>query len=386
MSRSPVLAWVACGVGTGLLCACSQEQQVSSASVVTYVPTQPAQVAGAEGEVARLQAQVEDLRSRLGQAESALQVETERRLAREKEWLEYTSGIAKMESLAQGLPKFAVDPAVQPKPEPSTSETNKTEPDKIETNAVPPSQADVTAVTRRLRTLLSAEQVAGVDVMELGNVQADHVGPVVLRILDANGRLLSVLAADRLRLECSRAGRSVTLVLEHGYERRNGEKLAFTGGAVDTDGRGGVRTIVIPDCDPRPWLEGLPFLFRPEALEPVPHDGSISVESLRAALNVKLREDQLIGHWRVDGIGGVQRSVLYEVAFSQLDEKGNIVRTLVADKATFAALSKGVEVLLEGGAQVKVDSTVPFLDGRYRLVLPRADAEAWRAARIPLLE
>jgi hypothetical protein len=107
---------------------------------------------------------------------------------------------------------------------------------------------------------------------------------------------------------------------------------------------------------------------------------------LRAALNVKLREDQLIGHWRVDGIGGVQRSVLYEVAFSQLDEKGNIVRTLVADKATFAALSKGVEVLLEGGAQVKVDSTVPFLDGRYRLVLPRADAEAWRAARIPLLE
>lgn len=386
MSRSPVLAWVACGVGTGLLCACSQEQQVSSASVVTYVPTQPAQVAGAEGEVARLQAQVEDLRSRLVQAESALQVETERRLAREKEWLEYTSGIAKMESLAQGLPKFAVDPAVQPKPEPSTSETNKTEPDKIETNAVPPSQADVTAVTRRLRTLLSAEQVSGVDVMELGNVQADHVGPVVLRILDANGRLLSVLAADRLRLECSRAGRSVTLVLEHGYERRNGEKLAFTGGAVDADGRGGVRTIVIPDCDPRPWLEGLPFLFRPEALEPVPHDGSISVESLRAALNVKLREDQLIGHWRVDGIGGVQRSVLYEVAFSQLDEKGNIVRTLVADKATFAALSKGVEVLLEGGAQVKVDSTVPFLDGRYRLVLPRADAEAWRAARIPLLE
>ena len=386
MSRSPVLALVACGVGTGLLCACSQEQQESSASVVTYVSTQPAQVASAEGEVARLQAQVEDLRSRLVQAESALQAETERRLAREKEWLEYTSGIAKMESLAQGLPKFAVDPAVQPKPEPSTSETDKPEPDKTETNAVPPSQADVTAVTRRLRTLLSAEQVAGVDVMELGNVQADHVGPVVLRILDANGRLLSVLAADRLRLECSRAGRSVTLVLEHGYERRNGEKLAFTGGAVDADGRGGVRTIVIPDCDPRPWLEGLPFLFRPEALEPVPHDGSISVESLRAALNVKLREDQLIGHWRVDGIGGVQRSVLYEVAFSQLDEKGNIVRTLVADKATFAALSKGVEVLLEGGAQVKVDSTVPFLDGRYRLVLPRADAEAWRAARIPLLE
>ncbi len=386
MSRSPVLAWVACGVGTGLLCACSQEQEESSAAVMTYVSTQSAQVAGAEGEVVRLQAQVEDLRSRLVQAESALQAETERRLAREKEWLEYTSGIAKMESLAQGLPKFAVDPAVQPKPEPSTSETNKTEPDKIETNAVSPSQADVTAVTRRLRTLLSAEQVAGVDVMELGNVQADHVGPVVLRILDANGRLLSVLAADRLRLECSRAGRSVTLVLEHGYERRNGEKLAFTGGAVDADGRGGVRTIVIPDCDPRPWLEGLPFLFRPEALEPVPHDGSISVESLRAALNVKLREDQLIGHWRVDGIGGVQRSVLYEVAFSQLDEKGNVVRTLVADKATFAALSKGVEVLLEGGAQVKVDSTVPFLDGRYRLVLPRADAEAWRAARIPLLE
>jgi hypothetical protein len=386
MSRSPVLALVACGVGTGLLCACRQEQQESSASFVTYVSTQPAQVASAEGEVARLQAQVEDLRSRLVQAESALQAETERRLAREKEWLEYTSSIAKMESLAQGLPKFAVDPAVQPKPEPSTSETDKPEPDKTETNAGPPSQADVTAVTRRLRTLLSAEQVAGVDVMELGNVQADHVGPVVLRILDANGRLLSVLAADRLRLECSRAGRSVTLVLEHGYERRNGEKLAFTGGAVDADGRGGVRTIVIPDCDPRPWLEGLPFLFRPEALEPVPHDGSISVESLRAALNVKLREDQLIGHWRVDGIGGVQRSVLYEVAFSQLDEKGNIVRTLVADKATFAALSKGVEVLLEGGAQVKVDSTVPFLDGRYRLVLPRADAEAWRAARIPLLE
>lgn len=376
------------------LAACAPEPSPAAAGVAPEAPAAPAAAIAPDSsgdERALLRAKIADLEERLLRAEGDLRAEVEKRLQREREWLQYTNGIAKLESLAQGTPKFEVDPEVKPKPVAVEAAGASTT---TETQASPAEPApagrldELTAavVARRLRTLLVAEQVHGLDVMELGNVAADHVGPVVLRVLDDRGRLLSVLAADSLRLECSRAGRNVTLVLEHGYERRNGEAKPFDGGPAAADGRGGVRRILVPDCDPRPWLEGLPFLFKAEALQPVPHDGSVSVEAVRAALNIKLREDAVVGHWRVDGIGGVMRGVLYEIALSQLDEKGNVQRTLVADKASIAPLSKGVEVLLEGGAQVKADSTVPFLEGRYRLVLPRADAEAWRAARIPLVD
>lgn len=378
------------------LSGCAPEPQVPAPQAAAAAsPADAAVLADASGdERALLRAKIADLEQRLLLAEGDLRTEVEKRLQREREWLQYTNGIAKLESLAQGTPKFEVDPAVKPAPAEAAGPVAEGGADAAPAGAAA-GQGAATAkldeltsavVARRLRALLVAEQVHGLDVMEVGNVQGDHIGPVVLRVLDDRGRLLSVLAADRLRLECSRAGRNVSLVLEHGYERRNGETKAFDGGPAAADGRGGVRRILVPDCDPRPWLEGLSFLFKPEALQPVPHDGSISVESLRAALNIKLREDAVVGHWRVDGIGGVMRGVLYEVALSQLDEKGNVQRTLVADKATIAPMSKGVEVLLEGGAQVKADSTVPFLEGRYRLVLPRADAQAWRAARIPLVD
>jgi hypothetical protein len=379
-------------------------------------------------EVASLRARVQALEEELLRTRADLKSEAERRLRREEEWLEYTRGIALLESLAAGVPKFEVDPdvarsrggdasAANAEPRQAAAgaaheparDVDEGEPDGGGSGAASASIASDTATQpppapeaggtpsltsemalARLRALLAAEAVRGVDVLEVGLVQSDHLGPVVLRVRDEAGRVLSVLAADRLRLECSRAGRSVTLVLEHGYERKAGAKTSFEGGPADEDGRGGVRRVVVADCDPRPWLEGLPSLFRLEALQPAPHDGSISVESLRAALNIKLREDLSAGHWRVEGLGGVQRGVLFEVSLAQLDEKGNRVRTLVADRATIAPLSadaaRGVEVLLQDGSQVKVDSTTPFLDARFRLVLPRADPAEWRAARIPLVE
>lgn len=392
------------------------------------VPRRAAEVVATE-ELSALRLRVQGLEEELVRARAELKQEAERRLKREEEWLAYTRGIAMLESLAGGVPKFEVDPEVGRRPDaapsdaPAASEASngaasgvieadspassslaasapRTEvadapghaPEVVPVPAVvanAPSMSSELA-SARLQALLAAESVRGVEVLEVGLVHADHLGPVVLRVRDAAGRVLSVLAADRLRLECSRAGRSVTLVLEHGYEKKSGAKTTFEGGPADVDGRGGVRRVVVADCDPRPWLEGMPFLFRPEALQPAPHDGSISVESLRAALNIKLREDLSAGHWRVEGLGGVQRGVLFEVSLAQLDEKGNRARTLVADRLSIAPLSadaaRGVELLLQDGSQVKVDSTTPFLDGRFRLVLPRADLAEWRAARIPLVE
>lgn len=391
----------------------------SGASRPPSVPApvaEPAVDAVAAQELAALRARVQALEEELVRARAELKQAAERRLRREEEWLEYTRGIAMLESLAGGVPKFAVDPEVQKKDAGGTgaAASASTPPAAVDAAATeggaakaeegpasaarvagaPAAAASAPSLTSelaaaRLQALLAAESVRGVEVLEVGLVQPDHLGPVVLRVRDEGGRLLSVLAADRLRLECSRAGRSVTLVLEHGYERKAGAKTSFEGGPADPDGRGGVRRVVVADCDPRPWLEGLPFLFRPEALQPAPHDGSISVESLRAALNIKLREDLSAGHWRVEGLGGVQRGVLFEVSLAQLDEKGNRARTLVADRLTIAPLAsdspRGVELLLQDGSQVKVDSTTPFLDGRFRLVLPRAELSEWRAARIPLV-
>ena len=173
-----------------------------------------------------------------------------------------------------------------------------------------------------LRSLFTLEQVSGFDLLEAGRVQAGFTGPVVLRVLDARGRPLGTLSADRLRLEASRAARTLTIVLENGYERRFGAKTPFDGSPPDADGRAGVRRIVLPASDPKPWLDAVPELFREEDKTPPLDDGSHDVAKLRAALNQLLHAEALAGEYRVIGIGGVQGSVLRDVAIDLLDAEG----------------------------------------------------------------
>ena len=81
-----------------------------------------------------------------------------------------------------------------------------------------------------MRGLFLAEGVHGLDPLELGRVEGGSIGPVVFRLLDADGRLTGSLAAASMRLEASYAARSVTLVLSDGHESRGGERHPFTNG------------------------------------------------------------------------------------------------------------------------------------------------------------
>jgi hypothetical protein len=218
--------------------------------------------------------------------------------------------------------------------------------------------------------------------LESGVLADGAIGPVVLRALDDGGRPVATLSARRLRLEGSRAARTVTIVLEDGFERRSGEKIPFEGPATE-EGRGGVKRIELPDIDPSPWIEQLPELFRAEDKAPLADDGLWDLGAVRAGLNLLLREDVSGGWWRLASYGGVQAGVLRDVQLDGLDAQGRLERKLFADRMQISAQERGVKIELQDGAQLRGDSKTPFLDGRYRIFLPRASVEAWRKAGIP---
>jgi hypothetical protein len=176
----------------------------------------------------------------------------------------------------------------------------------------------------------------------------------------------------------------VTLVLENGYERRGGAKVAFEGGPIDESGRGGVRRIALPDCDPAPWIESVPELFGAAERARDIDDGRHDLGALRASLNDLLRGEASSGWYRVQGIGGVQGRVLRDVALDRLDRDGRIERRYFADRMAILREPLGLQLSLEGGCHVKGDQKSPFLDGRCRLFLPRANVAAWEKAEIPM--
>lgn len=237
-----------------------------------------------------------------------------------------------------------------------------------------------------LRTLLAAEQITSLDLLESGALQKGAVGPVVLRVLDDRGRPLGAIAADRMRLEGSRAARMITIVLENGYERRGGVKVPFEGSPVDDSGRGGVRRIALPDCDPNPWFESVPELFAALEREEEIDDGRVDLSALRASMNELLANEAESGWYRVHGIGGVQGRVLRDVALDRLDKDGHVERRYFADRLSIQRGPLGLQLSLEGGSHVRNDHKTPFLDGRCRIFLPRANVAAWEKASIPGLE
>lgn len=235
---------------------------------------------------------------------------------------------------------------------------------------------------RSLRNLLAIEDVYGLDLLEIGLASEGGTGPVVFRLLDGHGRPAGSLFAQRLRLEGSRAARTVTIVLEHGYELRAGEKTPFEG-ASDADGQDGVRRIQLAHVDPARWIEALPELFGPKAAAETEDDGRFDLRLARETLNRLLAEDAAHGWWRVDDFAGVVDGAFRKVALRRLDRDGKLERLLFADRMRVQAQGESVCLVLEDGAQVRGDEKAPFLDGTYRIFLPRASAHAWRAAGVP---
>ncbi len=323
------------------------------------------------------------LRARVVELEGQLVEERAQRLKREEEWLHYTQGIGEL-SRAAGVqtPEFATPlagesaPAAAPAPDPGREER----------------QQRGRELLSKLRVLFFSDEVAGLDLLEAGEFAEGALGPVVLRELDPDGRPYGTLCAERLHLEGSQAARTLTIVLEQGYERRGMQRFAFDEPGApaaeatnDVTARRGTKRIELPETDPRRWVELVPELFGPSAATGPIDDGRRDLTGVRVALNALLREDASAGWWRLSNLGGVQHEVLREVVLDGFDRDGNQERRLFADRLTIFEEGKGVQLLLEHGAQVRGDQKLPFLDDRYRIFLPQAAPQAWEKAGVPLV-
>ena len=317
-----------------------------------------------------LEQQVAALEGELGRAQ-------EERLAREREWLAFTRALSALELEAvDDVAGFAVDADLQA-PEPSSEPEGEAAP--ASAPPVPDAQAlRAEEIHRSLSALLAVDGLRGMDLLESGLLGDGWVGPVVFRLVDADGRLSGSLVAERLRLEASQAARTVTLVLEGGRETWRGEATEFERPGPDPRASG-VRRVLLPRVDPRPWFEALPELFAASELDQPIDDGVWSAALVRGTLNELLRHDAAGGYYRLKELGGVRDDVLRAVHLEGYGPDGKLERRLFADRLRIVPQEQGMLLQLEDGAQMRGAEKAAFLDGRYRIYLPQADREEWAA-------
>lgn len=387
-------------LGCFALVACSPTSPGAAESTRTVNaadPAAPEATAVADDPFAAERARYE---ARIAELESELDDATTERIAREREWRTYTRGIAQLGALAQrDVPMFETPTLAESDAEELAAEQAAAGPmqaDVATASAAPSTTSeDASAaakagaadrdaqIARSLRSLFTIERVRGFELLECGAYVDGATGPVVLRVHDERGQPVGSLCAERLRLEASRAARTVTLVLEDGYERFGTTKSPFPGGELGVDGpRGGEKRIELNGVEPSTWIAAMPELFG-QTSTPLDDDGRWNLPRLRTELNALLREDASAGYWRLADFGGVRGEALLDVLVEELDTGGRRVRTLFADRLTIRAETKGVCLLLESGAQQKGDKKVPFLEGRFRVFLPSADVERWRSRGVP---
>jgi hypothetical protein len=357
-----------------LFCGCSDS---------TPAPSAPSAPAAATAPSTPSPAPEAALRARIRELESQLSNERAQRLQREQEWLRFTQGISEL-ARAAGVPapEFPTPlagesaPPAAPAPDPGREER----------------QRRGRALLARLRALFFSDEVAGLDLLEAGELREGALGPVVLRELDPDGRPYGTLCAERLHFEGSQSARTLTLVLEQGYERRGTQRFPFAepGAPVseasdEPAARRGTKRIELPEIDPARWIEKVPELFGPSATAASIDDRQHDLVAIRVALNLLLREDASAGWWRLSNLGGVQHDVLREVVLDGFDRDGRQERRLFADRLSILEQSKGVQLLLEQGAQVRGDQKLPFLDDHYRIFLPQAAPEVWAKAGVPVV-
>jgi hypothetical protein len=80
---------------------------------------------------------------------------------------------------------------------------------------------------------------------------------------------------------------------------------------------------------------------------------------------------------------GVAEELLRGVELAEVDADGRELRRLFADRLAIRIAGERVSLLLEQGASVRAGETMPFLEGRLWIHLPRADLDAWRASGLP---
>lgn len=340
-------------------------------AVLTPAETQAVPVAAAQTPGITTEREKE-LLARIRQLEAELRETQARGLRQQQEWIEYTRVLQGFSKRIPEPPKFVAD-ALKPAPDP-LAEYRRREVEAIELRAK--------EIRQSLRSLLISEGIRNIDFLEVGRpLPADGragTGPVVGRLLDDRGRMVGMIQADRLRLEPSRSGRTITIILEDGYESRQGVKRPFENGE---------RRLFLGAVDPEPWIEALPDLMDDASLAPMIDDGLWDVATVRTRMARLLAASSNAGGaaWRLAGLGGIREGELRDVQFAEIDSvTGEVSRRLFADAGRIRAHKDGgIEISLTDGTVRRGDRAAPFLDGRFRLVLPYADVTDWRAAELP---
>jgi hypothetical protein len=339
---------------------------------------------GGEARCAELALEVERLQTELA-------CEHERRVEREREWLRYQQALSRLAVAgSEDAPRFEPDlPREEIAAARAAAGSDPVAPDPARVARLERSEE----IARSLRAMLAVEGVRGIDLLDAGALDVGWIGPVVFRLLDERGRLAGSLFAERLRLEASRAGRTLTIVLEEGYESRGGVRVPFAvadlaaaaGSSTEEPAPGAraTRRIDLTDTDPMPWVSAMPELFGSAEIAGPLDDGVWDLARVAADLNRLLREDSASGYWRVKALGGVVGGVLREVHLEAFDAQGKIDRRVFADRMSLLPQARGILLLLEDGVHVRGETKSPFLEGRFRIFLPRASVEAWQRAKLP---
>jgi len=313
----------------------------------------------------------------IGSLQAELAQAGEARLAREQEWLTWTQAISALapEGVVE-VPDFQVELSEE------EIETLSPEAKPLEEPRDEARLARSEEIERSLRTLLRLEWVDGLALLEAGLLSDEGwTGPCVFRLINSEGRAVGSVSAERLYLEGSLTGRTLTLVLEEGYERRAGDLLPFEGTEVGKR-RGGERRIVLVRTDPRPWMDALPELFREQEPAPTLGDTEKTYGELRRAVNQLLSEDAAGGRWRLEAFEGLGDAGLMGVNLIDLDVDGRTKRHLFADHLRVERRASGVVLVLNDGIQMRGGRKTPFLDGRFRIFLPQALHAGWEEAGV----
>ncbi len=251
-------------------------------------------------------------------------------------------------------------------------------PAKAEVEATPepepdPAVARASELGDALRALFKVSGFYGLDLLNAGALIEGGIGPVLFRTLDDRGRTTGSLAAERLRIEASRSARTLTIVLEDGFESHDGERLPFDLGE---------RRISIR-IDPEDWITRAPELFSETDRDPPEDDGIWDHGAVRAELNRLLGADTSAGWFRVHSFGAISGTEFLDAHVEEFDAAGHIWRRLFADRMRVDLSSSAVSLRLTGGATLRGDVRESFRDGRHDILLPRADRDAWRGAALP---
>lgn len=310
----------------------------------------------------------EALRAEIARLESELERERERRAERE---LAFQAFRSELDALAEVRDRLLGKPEVAAAIDALTPEEQEAR------AAAEAARTRAAELGRALSVRMKLEGLRGLDLLESGSLLPGPpaaIGPVVFRVLDERGRLTGSLSAERLRLEASVAARTLTVVLEDGFESRAGERVPFLEGT---------RRITLTDVDPEGWFEDFPELFDGPDAGRTDDDGRWRLADVRRELNRLLALEQRAGWYRLHSLGGVRDTRLNEVLLEELEPSGRVRRRFLADTLELFLEDASLVLVLKDGAIVRGEEKQPFQDGLYRLVLPGIAPEAWRAASLP---